>query len=597
MKDFFKMLLASLAALFLVGAGLFLIVLVFIGALAASGDPKPVVGRDSVLVLDLSVNLLDAPAVESGEEVVAELFGGGGPARLQLRKAVDAIHAAADDGRIKAIYLQGEFAAADLGSGFPALMELRGALARFRDSGKPVIAYLVGPSSRELLVGSVASKLVLHPMGVVMMPGLNAEVMYLGGTFEKFGIGVQVARAGEYKSAGEAFVERRMSAAEREQLTALLEDVWGDLVATVAESRRIPATDLQALIDREGLLGAEAALEHGLVDVLMDFPDLLEELKELTGRKASDRTFRQVSLADYIAATDATVAASGDRLAVIYAEGEIVDGEGGPGRVGGDGLAREIRKLRREDDVKAVVLRVNSPGGSAIASEVIRRELELLHARVPVVVSMGTVAASGGYWISTASNRIYAQPNTITGSIGVVAIIPNIEGLAGKIDLNFESVKTGRHADVFSLAAPRSPEGMGIVQGLVDDIYDKFLERVAASRGLERAAVEPLAGGRVWSGRDALERGLVDELGGLDEAIAHAADLADLDAYSVVEIPGPVRLIDRLLERFAMGENPAAARGPGAEVLRLLREGVRRLETLNDPNGVYALMPHRISIR
>lgn len=238
---------------------------------------------------------------------------------------------------------------------------------------------------------------------------------------------------------------------------------------------------------------------------------------------------------------------------------------------------------------------MNSPGGSAIASEVIRRELVLLHAAKPLVVSMGTVAASGGYWISTDCDYIYAQPNTITGSIGVVAILPNLEGLAAKLELNVESVKTGRNADLFSVAKARSPEAMSLLQNLVDETYVKFIDRVVEGRKLEREAVEAVAGGRVWSGADARDRGLVDGLGGLNEAIAHAAQLAGLESYAVIDHPPARSFLEQLMERFEQSTDPIASRGPAA-LRRLVGTGLRHLKRLDDPRGVYALMPFSLEI-
>jgi len=600
MKDFFKMMFACLAAFCVAGLAMMFFCLLLAGIFAAAvgGEAKPVVHRDSVMVLDLSVNIADAPPSGAGEEVIAQLLGSGGPQRLQLRKVVDAIDAAAYDSRIRGLFLEGSFSPMNFGSGYAALLEVRAALERFRETGKPVIAYLVGPSTRDYLVASAASEIIINPLGMLATPGLSAEVMYLGGTFEKFGIGVQVAKAGKYKSAGEAFSQRHMSDAEREQLGALLADVWGQFIEPVSKSRGISPEALQELIDNEGVISAELALKAGLVDEIKDFPEVLDELKELTGERRDAATFTQIALPSYIAQRGSRASAIGSkpRIAVVYAEGEIVDGEGSPDNVGGDRFARELREIRRDDKVKAVVLRVNSPGGSAIASEVIRRELVLLHAQKPLVVSMGTVAASGGYWISTDCDHIFAQPNTITGSIGVVAILPNFEGLAQKIELNVESLKTGRNADVFSIAKARSPEAMGVLQKLVDETYVKFIDRVSAGRELDRDTVEAIAGGRVWSGEDAFERGLVDELGGLREAISHAASLAGIEEFTVVDHPPARTFLEEVLEKLERTANPVAGRGPAADLRRFLSGSLRRLEMLNDPNGIYAIMPVSIEI-
>jgi protease-4 len=301
-------------------------------------------------------------------------------------------------------------------------------------------------------------------------------------------------------------------------------------------------------------------------------------------------------VASYIVARAPAAGAkpAGPRLAVVYAEGEIIDGEGVPDVVGGDKLARELRKVRRDDDVKAVVLRVNSPGGSAIASEVIRNELVLLHAQKPVVVSFGSIATSGGYWIATACERVFAEPTTITGSIGVVAILPNIQGLAERFNVNIESVKTGRHADVFSLAKPRDEATMQILQTSVDATYAKFIDRVAESRRMTREEIEKIAGGRVWSGADALRLGLVDEIGGLDRAIAHAASLAKLTDYAVVDAPEPEDFLERFFERLSGHTRPLTRSGAGAvgEAQRVLEQTLSEIGTaFHEPTGVYARMP------
>jgi len=600
MKEFFRSFFACVLALFLTAALAGVFVLVFFGMLAAAGTPTASVPSGSVLVFDMSANIADAPSQGSSDELVAELMGGSGPRRLELRKVVDAIDAAATDDRIKAIFLEGSFQPSNYGTGFGALLEVRAALERFRISGKPVIAYLVVPSTREFLVASSASKVVLNPLGMVATPGLSAEVIYWGGMFKKYGIDVDVAKAGKFKSAGESYTEEHMSEAEREQLTEILNDIWGDYIAAVSKARTVTPEALQALIDTEALISADKAKEAGLVDELADFSVVLDELKAITGQTKPSRSFTQVSLPSYITSRAPAPGSnpSGPEIAVVYAEGVIVDGEGSPEQVGGDRLARELRKLRTNDNVKAVVLRVNSPGGSAIASEVIRAELKLLHEKKPLVISMGTVAASGGYWIATVGDRVFAQSNTITGSIGVVAIIPNISGLAGRFALNVDGVKTGAHADIFSLMQPRSPESLAVIQRSVDNIYTRFLDRVVEARGLERSVVEGLAEGRIWSGSDALAHGLVDEIGGLREAIKAAATEAQLDAYRVTDYPASKTFLEVLMERLSQpGGTPLAARGPAGEIRRMVADGLQLSGLLSDPAGVYALMPEMIAIK
>jgi protease-4 len=599
MKDFFKTMFACLAALTLAAGGMLFVGLVFLGALIAAGGAKPIVQKGSILVFDLALNLTEAPTSDSGDEVLAEAFGTGAPARLQVRKVVDALRRAAKDDRIAAVYLHGSLQPQDYGSGYGAVLEVRAALEAFRASGKPVIAYLVAPSHRDYLLASAAGRVAINPLGMLMTPGLSAEVVYYGGAFKRFGIGVQIARAGLYKSAGETWSDDHMSPREREQLTALLDDVWGEFIAQVARSRGLDKTALQNDVDRFGLFSAGQALQCRLVDAVADFPSILGELRAITGDAAGATTFKQVSLRDYIGDAEPPKGTTprGARIAVVYVEGLIVDGEGTPRMAGGDRLARELRAIGRDDGVKALVLRVNSPGGSAIASEVIRREVAALHGKMPVVVSMGSVAASGGYWVSTACDKIYAQPATIAGSIGVIALLPDFEELAGRFSLAVERVQTGRNAGIFSVMKARSPEAMAILQAHVDDIYGRFLDRVAECRKMDRAVVETVAGGRVWSGADALALGLVDAIGGLEDAIADAAARAGLQDYAVSDHPAPRGFMEDLLGRLSGRGAPLAGSATGIrEVDSRLAQAREWIGAFNDPAAAYARLPYALEI-
>ncbi|RME68747.1 MAG: signal peptide peptidase SppA [Verrucomicrobia bacterium] len=598
MKEFFRTLFACLVALFLAGAMWMFMFFVVLGTVLSLEEPRPEVPDGAVLVFDTTVNLVDKPVAED-EQMLSMLFDSGEPSRMQLRQVVDAIDAAAKDDRISAILLHGNFMPMDLGTGYPSIIEVRRALERFRESGKPIIAYLVGPSMQDHLVASVADRIIMDPMGVIDVAGLSAEVAYMGGTLEKIGVGIQIARAGEYKSAGEAFKERHMSPQEREQITALLGDIWKQWLAEVGRSRGLPPEQLQKIVDERGVLSFEPARELGFVDEGLGLAELIEDLKETYGESDDEETFRQVSMFNYLTVRrhERRERRSAPVVAVVYAEGQIVDGESSGAYLGGDSLARTLRAIGSRDDVAAVVLRVNSPGGSAIASEVIRRELERLHEDVPIVVSMGMVAASGGYWISTESDHIFAESSTITGSIGVIAILPDIQKLGEKIDLNFETVRTGEHAGIFSIVEPRSEASLAVIQSLVDETYEKFKTLVSEGRGIELEQVEAIAGGRVWSGEDALERGLVDEIGGLREAVAHAAKLAELDEYRVLEWPQPKDFLERLRERIKDSANPIAGKGPAGELRRYLEDGRRAMEALNDPGHAYALMPQVLRVR
>jgi protease-4 len=611
MKNFLGSLLGALVALVIFSGALVTLGIGLLGALAALGESEkssPAVLPGSYLVLDLSTNFSDAPPHLD----LAAL--GGRKESLQLRAATRSLRAAATDERITGVYLTGDLNPAGYGSGHAALRELRAALLAFREAGKPVVAYLTFASTRTYYVASAASDLALDPYGMILLPGLAAEPMFFAGAFEKVGINVQVTRAGKYKSAVEPFTRREMSAENREEVRELLQDLWDSLLGEIGTSRGVTAAQVQAVVDQEGLIRAAEALGAKLIDRTAYRDEIYDALKAKTGRAGSEKPFKQVTLAAYArqlkpaSALPAPRRVEGvepgsgkaGRIAIVYAEGEIVDGEGSPDEIGGARLSRELRKLRQDKNVRAVVLRVNSPGGSAASSEVVQREVRLLRREKPVVVSMGSYAASGGYWISAYADRIFAEPTTITGSIGVFGMQFDVQRLADSLGVTFDRVKTGRFADAMTVSRPKTPEEMAVLQRMVDWIYGEFLAKVAEGRNLPPDKVAAIAQGRVWSGADALAHGLVDELGGLDAALAYAAGKAGLAAdYRVVEIPRERELVEAIQELIEKAV-PGAARvsaGPLEELRRRVERELRALAACNDPQGVYARLPFTLSVR
>lgn len=587
------MFFASLLALAMVGLGGFLLMIILIGASISLSEPAPVVAKDSVLVFDMSANIQDRPVAVTQEQVINEALGRGGPPDYSLRAVLDAIEAASDDMRIKALYLKGSLRPRNYGSGFAALKEVRKSIEEFKEvSGKPVIAHLVYPSDKDIYLASVADRIIMNPEGLIMNAGLASEPMFYAGFFKKYGIGVQVTKAGEYKSAAESFVLEKMSAPARAQTQALLDDLWSDYVETVSARTGMSVEEFQALVDTKGLLNGKDALDAGLVDELGFGERVIEALKEASEDESEELEFKATSLADYLVATKSD--SSGDHVAVVYAEGAIVVGEGGEGDVGGSKLAREIRDLRQNDRVKAIVLRVNSPGGSALASEQIQHELRLAKQKMPVVVSMGTVAASGGYWISAYADKIYAEPNTITGSIGVIGMFMNFKEIANRHGFTFDVVKTGKFADALSIARPKSTEEMAIIQREVDHVYSDFLRKVAEGRGQDQEDIRKIAGGRVWSGVDALNIGLVDELGGLREAIAYAAQKAELGADpSIRDYPKAKDFFEELMENLSTTASVTDS-NPYLQALENSVEDIRSISQFDDPRGIYAVLPFKI---
>jgi protease IV len=605
MKDFLKYtfasLLGSLLGLVLLGSiGLGGLVILITLAASSSKDSGPQVKDKSVLVLDLSLNITDSKPSRNTGAAIEEVLSDEGSDTVTLRTVLDAIEAAKKDPKIIGIYLEGS---SDSGStGFANLKEVRSALQRFRDNRKPIFAYHMDWNERDYYLGSVANTIAVNPYGALELNGFSSQAMFLTGTLEKYGVGVQVTRVGKYKSAVEPFLLKKMSPENRQQTQKLLGDLWGEYLKTVGPNRKLSVPQLQAIADNGGTLMADEALKSKLVDKVVYFDEIATELKKLTGTDQDNKSFKQISLKNYAKIAEqkkSTRADKKNQIAVLYAEGEIVDGEGGADQVGGDRIARELRKIREDDDVKSVVLRVNSPGGSVTASEVIGREVVLTAKKKPVIVSMGNLAASGGYWISMGSSKIFAEANTITGSIGVFGMLLNVEKLAANNGLTWDVVKTARYADTNTISRPKNPEELGNIQRIVDRIYDRFVTKVAQSRKLQKNKVQEIAQGRVWSGNAAKQLGLVDEIGGFEDAIKEAAKQAKLgDNWQLEEYPKRRSLEERILEKLSgVGiSKPATKLDPLTAEFKKVQEELTVVKSMNDPQGVYVRLPFNLRI-
>jgi protease-4 len=590
MRDFLKYTFASLLAL-LIFLGVSIGGLVLLVISISSKDPAPRVKDKSVLAFDLSVDITDGQKGSRGNLGSALLSGT--PDTVPLRMALNAIDRAAKDKRIVALYLYGDMESSS-SAGYAALKEVREALQRFRATGKKIIAYGVAWSEPEYYLASVADTIAINPYGSFELNGLASNTAFYAGALKKFGVGVQVTRVGKYKSAVEPFLLDKRSPESRRQTQALLGDVWGEFLTAVGKDRQLTPTQLQTVTDNQPVLDAEAAVKQKLVTKLAYEDEMISQLQQI-GEKDDD-SFRQISLKSY--AKVAEQALEGERrsknqIAVVYAEGEIVDGEGDAGQVGGDRFAQQLREIQHDDDIKAVVIRVNSPGGSVVGSEVIQREVIQTRKTKPVVISMGGVAASGGYWISTFSDRIFAQPNTITGSIGVFGLRPNVQKLANDNGVTWDVVKTGRYADISSITRPRTPPELAIFQKSVDRIYDRFVSKVAESRQLPKAKVAEVAQGRVWSGKQALAIGLVDQMGGLQDAIQDAAQRAKLgDDWKLTEFPQPRGFKEELLKNLS-SESSQKNKSKNLVFKQLgeLQAEFTVLREMNDPSEIYARLP------
>jgi protease-4 len=601
MKNFITSMLGALVALFIFALGALVLLAGIVGAIATLTARKAVsvhaLVPGSYLVFDLSTNITDAPPpYDFGA------FGKDGGRTLQLRAVTRAIQAAAKDDRIAGIFIMGSLDPQGYGSGYPALREVRGALTAFRKSGKPVKAYIDYATTKDFYLASVANEITLDPYGIIYMPGLATEPVFFGGMFGKYGVGVQVTRVGKYKAYVEQYTRQDMSPENRTQTQLLLNDIWSDLESEIGRARGLAPARIQAVADTEGLIRADAAKRAGLVDRIAYGDQVIDGLKALTGPGASKESFKQIPLYAYLRlAPRLGDEGSGPGVAVVYAEGDIVEGEGEVGQVGGVSYARELRRIRADDSIKAVVLRVNSPGGSVGASEEIQREIRLTREKKPVIVSMGAYAASGGYWISTYADRIFAEPTTITGSIGVFGIQLDVQKLLGSIGITFDRVKTGRLADLVTISRPKTDEEMAVFQRLVDWIYEKFVGKVSEGRHLRPGYVGEIAQGRVWSGGQALRLGLVDEIGGLDAAIRYAARKGNLgERYRVTEYPRKKDFAEALAE--LLGRLPPESvhlRSDGlvGEVESRFEGEMGRLRALNDSRGVYARLPVELELK
>lgn len=607
MKDFFKYTFASLIGSILgitliIGVGFGGLIFFVVSIASQTKDVGPQVEDKSILVFDLGTSITDTRPISSTGEALQEVLSSDQPTTITLRKAINTLNAAAKDKKIIGIYIKGSNTPGV--TGLANLQEIRQALQRFGETGKTIIAYDMDWTEREYYLGSVADEIVINPLGGLELNGLSSQTLFFSGALDKFGIGVQVTRVGKYKSAVEPFTQEKMSPENRQQTLQLLQNIWDEYLQTIAKSRKYTKQQLQAIVDNKGMLMANDALNSKLVDKVVYYDEVLTKLKELTGKKEEDKTFTQISLNNYskvakVAQTLSKNVKSNNKIGVVYAQGEIVNGTGTPRQIGGDRLAKELRRLRLDDKVKAVVLRVNSPGGSASASEVIGREVKLISEEKPLIVSMGNIAASGGYWISMNADRILAQANTITGSIGVFGVLFNIQEIANKNGITWDVVKIGKFADLDTTSRPKTEDELVLIQKMVDSIYERFITNVATARNLAPEKVEEIAQGRVWSGANAQKLGLVDEIGGIETAIKVAAEEAELgDSWKVEEYPKSRSLEQRIFRSLSGVEVdiPTTPLDPLTTEFKNLQEELASLRGMNDPYGIYTRLPFNLRI-
>ncbi|WP_448561096.1 signal peptide peptidase SppA [Trichothermofontia sp.] len=623
MRDFLKQTLATIVGLILFSSlvitglgGLLLFLLV----VTASRDAAPKVKAQTVLVFDLSLEVTDSPPPFDPASILNRVFLGEDKTQITLRSLTEAITQAATDDRIVALFLDGR---AGTGLAGPAsLQEIQAAIAQFQSSGKPVIAYGVNWSESAYFLAASADTVAINPVGSVELNGFAVENVFLTGALKKFGVGVQVIRVGQYKSAVESVLLTQSSPETIVQTQRWLGDLWQTTLTHIGKARQRSPQQLQAIANAGGLLTAEQAKAQGLVDRVLHEEDLLQELRQLSGEPEAEEAFRQIGVRSYADSLDASQRNDLDnrpRLAVVYAEGDIILGEDSEGQptIGSDRLIRDLRSLRQDEDVKAIVLRINSPGGSAIAAELIQHEVALTQKVKPVIVPIGDMAASGGYGIAVPAGRIFAEPTTITGSIGVFGLHFNIQPLANRQGVTFDVIKTAPSAEGETLTRPLTSQELALRQAFANEIYDRFLTAVADGRKLPKAKVAEVAEGRVWSGMMAQKLGLVDELGTLGDAIAYAVEQAQLgNNWQLGEYPPRRNLEVRLLERWlrqattlkllptlsvddSLPLAPSASQPPGplAREFQTLPNSLTWLYTHPDPLGIYARLPFTLRLK
>ncbi len=596
LKQTFASIIGTIAGLLLlVTMGASGLVLLLFAATTPSEEPQ--IKDKSILVFDLATQIRDSEPQTN----IQQVFSGDVESTLKLREVLDSLEKAANDDRIVGLLLDGR--KDNAGSGYAVMEEVREAIANFQAKGKKIIAYDVAWSEREYYLASVADEVLLNPMGIMEFNGISSEQMFLKGAFEKYGIGVQVVRVGDYKAAVEPFTRQNLSPGNRQQTQALLTYLWNKFLSTVGESRELSPQYLQQLADQKGFIEPKEAKELKLVDEIAYFDNLTAKLRELTGESAAKtESFRQIKFDDYLSERKTTVSnlnTAKNTIAVVYAEGSIVGGKGNIEQIGSERFSQEFRELRENDNVKAIVLRVNSPGGSATASEVILREILLTKEEKPVIVSMGNVAASGGYWISAGADRIFAEENTITGSIGVFGLLPNIQKISNNHGITWDVVQTGKFADIDSSVRPKTDAELAIYQKSVAQVYNLFLQKVAEYRKLPQEEVQKIAQGRVWSGKEALKNGLIDQIGGLESAIAFAAERAELgEDWQIAEFPQnktwETQVIERLFKIEALQVDRAV--DPLTSELLKIRQELVLLQSFDDPRGIYARLPFEFNL-
>ena len=584
MRDFFKFMLASMLGFIIVLGIIFSISIgLLIGIMSFAEQQDVVIEENTVLRIDFKDAI---PERTPKDGFLPDLFTGSFKKILGLNDILKNIKNAADDDQVEGIVLNLNI----VPSGISTLEEIRAALLEFKESGKFVLCYGEYITQGAYYLASVADEVYLHPQGFIDFKGLNAQVMFLKGALDKLDIDMQIVRHGKFKSAVEPFTQKEMSPENREQYTAFINSIWATILDDIAESRGLSVSELNNIADGLIAYDADAAVSSGLIDDIKYRDEFREVISERMDIDIEDVNF--VSMNQY-ARVIINYPVTSDRIAVIYATGEISGGQGNDEKIGSDRLSETIIKAREDENVKAVVFRVNSPGGDALASDVIWRELDLLNVEKPVIVSMGDVAASGGYWISCASDKILADPTSLTGSIGGFGVIPNFgDFMENKLGITYDNVSTNENSGFPSVMRPLTGYERNVMQKKVENVYDLFLLRVSNNRDMSTEDVDKIGEGRVWSGVDAKRLGLIDDFGGLSDAIDIAAEIAGLEEYRLLELPLQIDPVEQLINDLTAGVNTRMVKAE----LGLFYRDYMQIKSVLEWEGVQARMPVQLLV-
>ncbi len=588
MKQFFKFTFASMLGFLLAGFLMFIILIGIIVSAVSVGEKETVVVPEKTILMIT----LDQPVSDRSSDNPFANMNFTRPdisTQLGLNDIISTLKKAETDSKVKGIFLE----LTDVPSGQATIEEIRNALIDFRKSGKFIVSYSETFTQKSYYLASVSDKIYMNPAGAMEFKGMVGQVMFFKGLLDKIDVEAQVIRHGKFKSAVEPFTLDKMSEPSKVQTLTFISGMWKHMLEGISSSRKIPVEDLNAIANEYKIQSPQNAVSLKMVDKLLYKDEVLDELKNRVGAKKI-KDIKLMKLGKYAKAPGEDKKSSDDKIAVIYASGNIISGEGDEESIGSEGISKAIRKARLDENVKAIVLRVNSPGGSALASDVIWREMLLAKKAKPVVVSMGNVAASGGYYIACAADKIFAYPNTITGSIGVFGIIPNMKEMFSKnLGITFDEVKTNPYADYIPITRPMNEAERKIITNDIENIYTTFITHVSEGRKMTVAQIDSIGQGRVWSGVDAKRIGLVDEFGGLTDAIKEAAKLAKLKDYNTMELPEQKDTFEKLIETLS-GDNTSVYL---KKELGAAYPYFQYLSRMSRMEGVQALMPYEFDIR